>query len=186
MAEIQKNKLDDVLLTHDASGMAGVRGLGAAAVAADNQQFGAAADGTLNEVNRVLYEHLHLREDGRNLSTIREYRDVFDSGLMKNIFLSGQTYHPSGGGITSSIEIRYDAFGGKANVQTDTRDNFDFYDPITMTRGKRNAGIDGILNNADDSYTYFDPYNSTTLNKTSGKANVYLNSYFSYKKRSGK
>lgn len=190
MAEIQKNKHDDVLQIHDSSGMAGVRGMGSSANALENQQFGAAADGTLNEVNKILYEHLHLREDGRNLSTIREYRDVFDSGLMKNVFLSGQTYHPSGGGITSSIEIRYDAFGGRANVQDTTRDNFDFQNldvDVYGRKGKKTSnGADGTAGTADDGFIYYDPYNSTTLNKTSGKANVYLNSYFAYKKRSGK
>lgn len=163
MAEIEKNKWDNLLQEHETNGMTGVRALGANA---NYQNFGAATDNSLNELNKTLYEHLHLREDGRNLSIIREYRDVFDTGLMKNVFISGQTYHPSGGGINSSIEIRYNPFGGANAVQADTRDNFD---------GNGVAGIN----------PYFDPYNQTTLRKTAGSASIYLNNYIANKKRAG-
>ncbi len=163
MSDIDKNKEDDVLIKYDQGGMAAVRALG---YSGGDQQFGAAPDETLNELNQVLYEHMHLRQDGRNLSTIREYRDVFDTGLMKNVFVSGQTYHPSGGGITSSIEIRYDSTQGNATLQANTRE---FYD---------------VSNNAAyGSGSKYDPYNTPFLTKSKGKATVYLNTYFSNKKR---
>ncbi|MFN8577412.1 MAG: hypothetical protein U0354_11185 [Candidatus Sericytochromatia bacterium] len=79
---------------------------------------------------------------------------------MSSIFLSGQTYHQSGGGITSSIEIRYDPTQGKSSLQTDTRENF------------------------NQSNVNFDPYNTPFLTRSRGQATTYLNSYFAYKKRS--
>lgn len=180
MATIDKNYDDKVLIEHNNGGMAAVRALGSAAVssgtgsdgvvATDVQKFGGTADGELNELNQLLYEHLHLRADGKNLSTVKEYRDVFETGLMKSIFISGQSYHPSGGGITSSIEIRYDSSIGRSEVQ--------------------GAKVNEMTNNAKKTREYydatrndFDPYNTPFLTKSSGQAAIYLNTYFAYKKR---
>jgi hypothetical protein len=165
MAEIDKNKADTTLLEYEnidpLTGLA--RSTGKAnqignisGYRATDQQFGAAPDQSLNELNQVLYEAMHLRSDGRNLSQIKEYRDVFETGLMKNVFISGQSYHPSGGGITSSIEIRYDPKAGTSALQSGSRESY--------------------------SSTY-DPYNTLFLNQSKGKATVYLNTYFAYKKR---
>ncbi|MEK7434554.1 MAG: hypothetical protein AABZ74_15585, partial [Cyanobacteriota bacterium] len=198
MADIEKNKHDSVLMNYDdidrvnkirwdtikddlgnvvaynqgVTAAPALRKTGATlentkniiAYNADDQQFGGASDGTMNELNKTLYEHMHLRADGQNLSLFKEYKDVFNMGFMKNIFVSGQSYHPSGGGISSSIEIRYDPFGGAGidKVQTDSRESYD-----------------SVSNNV-----MFDPYNSITLQKTRGKASVYLNNYFASKKRS--
>jgi len=85
---------------------------------------------------------------------VKEYRDVFNTGLFRNVFVSGQSYHPSGGGITSSLEIRFDPTSGRSNVQTGTRE----------------AGGVSIYNN---------PFQT----KTKGVATIYLNTYFAHKKR---
>ncbi|MFN8578691.1 MAG: hypothetical protein U0354_17825 [Candidatus Sericytochromatia bacterium] len=163
MSTIDKNKTDEALIEHNRGGMTALKaklsGMGAA-TRKDVQNFGGTVEGDLNEVNTLLYEHLHVRSDGRNLSTVKEYRDVFETGLMSSIFLSGQTYHQSGGGITSSIEIRYDPTQGKSSLQTDTRENF------------------------NQSNVNFDPYNTPFLTRSRGQATTYLNSYFAYKKRS--
>jgi hypothetical protein len=156
IAEIDKNKHDDQLLTYEQGGIAAVKTLGKNA---SHQQFGAAPDGTLNELNRILYEHLHLRADGKNLALVQEYRDVFNSGFLKNIFVSGQVYHPTGGGINSSLEIRFDPTQGESNIQQNTREYY------------------------DSSSSYYDPYNNPFLTRTKGKASVYLSTYFAYKKR---
>jgi len=79
-------------------------------------------------------------------------------GLTKHMFISGQSYHPSGGGITSSIEIRYDTTSGNSQVQSNTKENYS---------------------------TDYDPFYTPFLNKSKGKASVYLNTYFAYKKRAG-
>ncbi|MFN8579052.1 MAG: hypothetical protein U0354_19665 [Candidatus Sericytochromatia bacterium] len=163
MSTIDKNKTDEALIEHNRGGMAALKaklsGMGAA-TRKDVQNFGGTVEDDLNEVNTLLYEHLHVRSDGRNLSTVKEYRDVFETGLMSSIFLSAQTYHQSGGGITSSIEIRYDPTQGKSSLQTDTRE--------TYNQGTGN----------------FDPYNTPFLTRSRGQATTYLNSYFAYKKRS--
>lgn len=155
IATIDKNKKDDALLTYEESGVSGITS--AIAGNGDTQQFGAATDGTLNELNTILYEHLHLRADGRNLSTINEYRDVFNQNFMKNVFITGQSYHPSGGGISSSLELRFDRTAGEENLQNNTRE---YYDP-------------------ED----YNPYLTPFLTKTKGEANIYLTSYFAHKKR---
>lgn len=162
MGVIDKNKTDEAILAHNQSGMTGMKTKitsMTAAQRANMQNFGGASDGSLNEVNEMLYDHLHLRADGKNLSTIKEYRDVFETGLMKSIFISGQTYHPSGGGITSSLEIRYDSTQGRSALQTGTREDY-------------NA-----------SSANFDPYNTPFLTRSRGQATMYLNTYFAYKKR---
>lgn len=171
MGEIDKNKTDDALLQYESIDQATlfktsavsdhVLNLSTQTRGVNEQKFGASADGELNDLNKTLYEAMHLRADGRNLSEFNQYRDVFNMGFMKNIFISGQSYHPSGGGVTSSIEIRYDSFSGTQSVQTDTRENY-------------------------DSNTNFDPYNALSLNKSRGKASIYLNNYFAYKKRANK
>lgn len=157
IAEIDKNKEDDQLLAYESGGITAVKSL-----TKDNndQQFGASPDGTLNELNRILYEHLHLRADGKNLSLVNEYRDVFNSGFLKNIFVSGQSYHYAGGGINSSIQIRFDPTKGNDNLQTNTREYYD--------------------------NTNYDPYYTPFLTRTKGKAEVFLSTYFAYKKKPGK
>lgn len=175
LAEIDKNAADTSLLEYedinpatgqrwkstDAGYVAGphivnsVKNISATRDKTNDQKFGAATDGTLNDLNQTLYECLHLRADGKNLSTIKDYRDVFDSGLLKNIFLTGSAYHPTGGGITSSIEIRYDRNAGTSTIQSDSR----------------------------EASTAVDPYNQLFQNKTRGKATIFLNTYSAYKKR---
>lgn len=195
MGEVDKNKLDTVAVMHSGTykrnsdsvifyekptdydanpgaytytaGMDAVRALGTAANSSEVQKFGGSVDGQLNELNQTLYDHLHLRVDGSNLDLVKEYRDVFETGLMKSIFINGQSYHPSGGGITSAIEIRYDTTKGRDVVQGNkageqyikTRE---FYDAASSD---------------------FDPYNTPFLTRSRGLATVYLNNYFSYKKR---
>lgn len=175
LAEIDKNKSDEALLDYEGidrntasatymmktTSSNNITNLNGKTRGINEQKIGGSADGRLNEFNRILYEHMHLRADGRNLSEFNEYRDVFNMGFMKNFFVSGQSYHPSGGGVTSSLEIRYDAFSGTSGVQTNTRENY-------------------------DANPNFDPYNTLTLNKSRGKASVYLNNYFAYKKRANK
>lgn len=163
MATIDKNKIDVGLVEHENGGINAVKTAltsMTAAQRAETQNLGGTVDGQLNELNEMLYEHLHLRSDGKNLAKIKEYRDVFETGLMSSIFISGQTYHQSGGGITSSLEIRYDPTLGKSTLQTDTRENY-------------NA-----------SSVNFDPYNTPFLTRSKGQATMYLNNYFAYKKRS--
>lgn len=174
MGVIDKNKSDEVVIAHDTSGMGGVRVLGAATLGdADVQKLGTAPDESLNDFNATLYDHLHLRADGSNIGTIREYRDVFETGLVNSMFISGQTYHPSGGGITSSIEIRYDSSKGRSNLQ-----------------GYSNTGVDlgaarkKTREDYDASDVKFDPYNTPYLTRSRGQATMYLNSYFATKKRS--
>jgi len=185
MAEIEKNKTDEYLLAYedvdatnkaryglltDSSGVTNAGGTGKVDTIknlttkiASAQSFGGSTDGSFNELNTMLYEHMHLRADGKNLSLYKEYRDVFNMGFMKDVFISGQAYHPSGGGITSTIQIKYDAFAGAGinQVQSDTRENYD----------------------ASTGNAQYDPYNSITLRKSRGKASVYLNNYFASKKR---
>ncbi|RZK06332.1 MAG: hypothetical protein EOO43_21845 [Flavobacterium sp.] len=180
MGEIDKNKLDTVAVMHSGTykrisdgkifyekptdydatkytytdGMNAVRNLGAAANSSEVQKFGGSVDGELNELNQTLYDHLHLRVDGSNLDLIKEYRDVFETGLMKSIFINGQSYHPSGGGITSAIEIRYDSGKGRDVVQgAKTGEEYiktrEFYDAASSN---------------------FDPYNTPFLTRISASA----------------
>lgn len=195
MGEVDKNKLDTVAVMHSGTykrisdgkifyekptdydatkytytdGMNAVRALGNAANDSQVQKFGGSVDGQLNELNQTLYDHLHLRVDGSNLDLVKEYRDVFETGLMKSIFINGQSYHPSGGGITSAIEIRYDTSKGRDVVQgagTVSGEEYiktrEFYDAASSN---------------------FDPYNTPFLTRSRGLATVFLNNYFSYKKR---
>ena len=239
MAEIDKNKTDDALLQYESvnqntlmkttSTANNVLNLKNQVRGANEQKFGGSADGKLNELNQVLYEAMHLRADGRNLSEFNQYRDVFNMGYMKNFFVSGQSYHPSGGGVTSSIEIRYDASGGTSDVQGNTRENYS-YRPVTNLSSS--AALNATVLNVNDASSFyasesvyigdknyvissvdtvaktitlstglakaqlsgttvatnsnFDPYNTLSLNKSRGKASVYLNNYFAYKKRANK
>lgn len=173
MGVIDKNKSDEVYIRHENAGMGGVRALGTATLSdADVQKLGSAPDESLNDFNATLYEHLHLRSDGSNLGLIREYRDVFESGLVKSMFISGQSYHPSGGGISSSIEIRYDSSKGRSNLQ-----GYDNSGSDIASRKKTREDYD-----ATD--IKFDPYNTPYLTRSRGQTTMYLNSYFATKKRS--
>ena len=70
-----------------------------------------------NKMIETLYEHLHLMSDQSNAQLVREYRDVFNMGYLKHIFLTGASYAPSGGGINSTVEIRYDPTKGNDLVK---------------------------------------------------------------------
>lgn len=183
LAEIDKNKTDEALLQYESVDQStliktgsvsdNVLNLQGKTRGSNEQKFGGSAEGKLNEFNKILYESMHLRADGKNLSEFNEYRDVFNMGFMKNFFVSGQSYHPSGGGVTSSLEIRFDTTSGTGDVQSGVSAG------VTGTREDYNHDKDGNLIN-------FDPYNTLTLNKSRGKASVYLNNYFAYKKRANK
>lgn len=115
-----------------------------------------------NELNKILYEHLHLKGDQSNAQLVREYRDVFNMGYSKHVFLTGASYAPSGGGINSTIEIRYDPTKGRKFVDDTT-----------------NNGIYSAAGDAD----YIKKYSRYFKNADTGQADILLNSYFAYKKR---
>ena len=73
------------------------------------QDLGASSIGVSNALTDTLYEYLRVKDDGSNAQLVKEYRDVFNLGLLDDIFISSSANAPTGGSITSSIRIKFRA-----------------------------------------------------------------------------
>ena len=167
MATIDKNKRDDVLLgsapTHDSL------------AEKEYQYFGGAQP---NKLISTLYEHMHLKSDMSNLQTVKQYRDVFNMGFCKHIYLTGASYATTGGGINSSIELRYKKSDG-ASLSIDALDTTGMYDSVDST--DTGYGIYDTATAADAQY--LNTYQRFFKNADKGSFDLLMNSYLAYKKR---
>lgn len=72
-----------------------------------NQLFGASTTGETNELVSTIYDYMRVKSDGSNAQLVREYRDVFNLGLLDDLFITSSANAASGGGITSSIRLKF-------------------------------------------------------------------------------
>jgi hypothetical protein len=105
----------------------------------------------------------------------REYRDVFNYGLLDHIYISGSAYSPTGGGFSSTIE-----FGWKqTDVKVRTTDHVSgLGTAIQDTVGKTTANA--YLNN----YEYFANETDRRNRKYTviRRGDVLMNSFYSFRK----
>ncbi|MEZ0367982.1 MAG: hypothetical protein ACAI44_02720, partial [Candidatus Sericytochromatia bacterium] len=71
------------------------------------QIFGASTQGEQNKLITTIFDYMRVRDDGSNALLVKEYRDVFNLGLLDDMFLSGSANASTGGGVTSSIRLKF-------------------------------------------------------------------------------
>lgn len=136
-----------------------------------NQPFGASTTGQTNELTETLYHYMRVNAEGTNAQLVREYRDVFNLGLLDDIFITASANAPTGGGVTSSVRIKF------RNVDDD---------PVTPLQygayeAARNSEVVGSsLMQAEPGYL-----GERNLFKNTNRsiADVYLSSFFAFKRQ---
>lgn len=150
-----------------------------------NQRFGASTQGETNALIDTIYDYMRVKADGSNAQLVKEYRDVFNLGLLDDIFISASASATTGGGITSSIRLKFRSGTSVAGVPTDLNGV-----PLAATAGDINLGnfetnksgeVDGTgLLMTEPGYLgsrqYFTNTNRAIMD-------VYLDSYFAFKRQ---
>ena len=72
-----------------------------------NQVLGATTQNESNALTAVLYDHMRIRADGSNAQLVAEYRDAFNMGYLDDIFITASADAATGGGVSSSIRIKF-------------------------------------------------------------------------------
>jgi hypothetical protein len=139
-----------------------------------NQTLGASTQNEDNPLTQVLYDHMRIRADGSNAQLVAEFRDVFNMGYLDDIFISAAADAATGGGVASSIRIK---FGNKSWLDSASA-------PITANLGsyeqdKQNEVVGtGTLSTVPGylgDRSYFKNVNRSI-------ADIYLSSYFAFKR----
>lgn len=146
------------------------------------QDFGAATQGQTNALTDMLYNHLRVNAAGTNAQLVREYRDAFNMGLLDDMFITSSANAPTGGGVTSSIRIKFQNMSNAAGA--------------TLNHGAyqlgKDAEIGGTKYDNDDAGTGLDPLvvdpgylgrRSIFKNTNRTIADVYLSSFFAFKRQ---
>ncbi|PKL76913.1 MAG: hypothetical protein CVV27_07870, partial [Candidatus Melainabacteria bacterium HGW-Melainabacteria-1] len=81
-----------------------------------DQAFGASTQQETNALTKVLLDHMRIKSDGSNAQLVREYREVFNLGLLDDMFISASANAPTGGGVTSSIRLKLNAGSGHQHI----------------------------------------------------------------------
>jgi len=129
-----------------------------------------------NPLNEVLTKYMRVSEDGKNAKLVRDYRDVFNLDLLDDIYITASANAPTGGGVTSSIRIKYHGYepetldpGAVANLGTGIS--------YENQRNNQVGGTGSLV--VDPGYlgrkTYF-------KNSSRGKVDIFLNSFFAFKR----
>jgi len=146
------------------------------------QALGRSTTGQDNPLTQVLYEHMRVRADGSNAQLVREYRDVFNSGLLDDIFITASANAPTGGGITSSIRIKFRTGSNlAANAVTlgayEARRENELSGSLAATQAGGAAMAGTLLTEPGyiGSRDYF-------KNSSRALAEVYLSSFFAFKR----
>lgn len=150
-----------------------------------NQNMGKSTIGIENPLTKVLYEHMHLKSDGSNAQLVREYRDVFNNGFLDDIFLTASANATTGGGVTSSIRIKFRQIGTTA-TSTASAVNFGDYEErrqqelsgtTTVTQADGTVVTQNLLREPGliGSYDVF-------KNTNRAMAEIYLSSFYAFKR----
>jgi hypothetical protein len=119
-----------------------------------------------------LLENGTMEADSR---AYREYRDVFNMGLLDHIYISGTAYAPSGGGFSSVIEFNWKA----TDVKTKTADH------VTQL-GTVIHGTDAktLANSYMNNYEYFANETDRRNKKYTvvRRGDMLMNSFYSFRK----
>lgn len=71
------------------------------------ENLGASTMAETNALTETLYQYMRVKADGSNAQLVKEYRDVFNIGLLDDLFISSSANAATGGGVTSSIRIKF-------------------------------------------------------------------------------
>ncbi|MBF2052160.1 MAG: hypothetical protein IGS03_01695 [Candidatus Sericytochromatia bacterium] len=149
------------------------------------QALGESTIGVENPLTRVLYEHMHLKSDGSNAQLVREYRDVFNNGFLDDMFLTASANATTGGGVTSSIRIKFRQIGTAATSAA-VPVNFGDYEERrqeeiagtrTVTRADGTSVTQNLLREPGLVGTY-DVFKNTNR----AMAEIYLSSFYAFKR----
>lgn len=149
------------------------------------QSLGKSTIGVENPLTRVLYEHMHLKEDGSNAQLVREYRDVFNNGFLDDMFLTASANATTGGGVNSSIRIKFRKVGSAATSAASAV-NFGDYEERrqqelsgtrTVTQADGTVVTQNLLREPGliGSYDVF-------KNTNRAMAEIYLSSFYAFKR----
>lgn len=170
-------------------------------------ELGASTTGQENPLTKVLLEHLRVKDDGSNANLVREYRDVFNLGLLDDIFVTASANAPTGGGVTSSVRIKFRSGidAGAANAPSfEDPNNTGVLPTISNYENRRYNEIVGSKTVIQDDGTNADADNfaegsvltrellvapgflgrrSHFKNTNRAIADIYLSSYFAFKRQ---
>jgi hypothetical protein len=119
-----------------------------------------------------LLENGTMEADSR---AYREYRDVFNMGLLDHIYISGTAYSPSGGGFTSVIEFNWKG----DDVKSKTADHVTKLG--TVIHGTESKSL---ANSYMNNYEYFANETDRRNKKytTVRRGDMLMNSFYSFRK----
>lgn len=157
------------------------------------QDIGASTIGKENTLTQTLYDYLRVKADGSNAQLVKEYRDVFNTGLLDDIFVSSSANAPMGGGVTSSIRIKFrggiDATANPATANAAVGADID----LGAYEDRRSNEIVGSTNVIDTTGTAVTQNLLTEpgflgtrqyfTNTNRALADIYLSSYFAFKRQ---
>ncbi len=149
-----------------------------------NDALGASTMGETNELTKTLYEYMRVKADGSNAQLVKQYRDVFNIGLLDDIFISSSANAATGGGVTSSIRIKFRA------VQDDLNSPFNLGTGYEDRRSKEIVGSSTVIRTDGTSVTQnlmVEPgylgQRDMFKNTNRGMADIFLSSFFAFKRQ---
>ncbi|MGV3526104.1 MAG: hypothetical protein ACO1RX_17930 [Candidatus Sericytochromatia bacterium] len=155
------------------------------------QNFGASTTGEDNPLTTELYKYMRVNESGSNAQLVKEYRDVFNMGLLDDIFLSASAYAPTGGGVTSSVRLKFrkstEATGAGAQGAGVNLSNLGEYE---QRRAEEVVGTTTVVDSQGNTVTqnlltepgYLGSRNEYK-NVNRGIVDIYLSSFFAFKRQ---
>ncbi len=139
-----------------------------------SQRLGASTQNEDNPLTKVLYEHMRIRADGSNAQLVAEFRDVFNMGYLDDIFISSAADAATGGGVASSIRIK---FGNKSwvdNTNSSIAASLGSYEQQKQGEIVGTGTLSAMPGYLGDR-SYFKNVNRSI-------ADIYLSSYFAFKR----